>query len=145
MAGSGKIKFAETLLAKILPLVIVVPLFFSLQTFFPNLQITFDFKQGAYVLALGIITVVSFIEFRIAQGGIRGIDSLNLGSGIAILLTFIGIGLLLFAIGFNYDFNDATINQWVSAYMGFAILVIGIQAIREVTGTRKSLKTAGLL
>ncbi len=145
MAGSGKIKFAETLLAKILPLVIVIPLFFSLQTFFPNLQIEFDFKQGAYVLALGIITVVSFIEFRIAQGGIRGIDSLNLGSGIALLLTFIGLGFLIYALAFSYDFNDTDINVYVSAYMGFSILVIGIQAIREVTGTRKTLKASGLL
>lgn len=144
MAGSGKIQFGNTLMAKILPLVIVIPLFFSLQTFFPDLVLVFDFKQGAYILALGIITVVSFIEFRIAQGGERGFESLNLGSGIAIILVIIGILFLIFTIATDYKFNDSTINQWISAYLGFSILVIAIQAIREITGTRKALKSAGL-
>jgi len=145
MVGSGKIQFGEILLAKILPLVIVIPLFFSLQTFFPELRITFDFKTGAYVLAIGIITVVSFVEFRIAQGHQRGIESLNLGSGIAILLVLIGIGLLIYTFAFGYDFNDATINQYISFYLGVSILVISIQAIRDITGTRKSLKQGGFL
>lgn len=145
MVGSGKIQFGEILLAKILPLVIVIPLFLSLQTFFPELKITFDFRTGAYVLAIGIITVVSGVEFRIAQGKEKGIESLNLGSGIAILLVLVGIGLLIYTFAFGYQFDDAAINQGVSFYLGVSILVLSIQAIRDVTGTRKSLKASGFL
>jgi len=122
----GKVSFGQLLLLKILPIVIIVPLFFSLQTFFPALQITFDFEVAAYVLAIGIIVVVSAFEGRISQGADTGFSGLNLGSGISYIVMMVGIIFLVFILGFQYDFNNADINQWISFYLGFSLLIITI-------------------
>lgn len=142
MAKSGKIAFVETLLAKILPIAIVVPLWLRMQTYFPDFRISFDVEQGAYVLALGIIVVVSFIEFRIAQAGDRGWSSLNLGSGLAILIVMVGIGLLVFVLATDYKnfTGSGPVNDVLMFYLGGSILVIAIQAIREIFGLRKELR-----
>ena len=128
----GKVGLGQVILLKILPLVIIVPLFFSLQTFFPALELTFNFEQGAYVLAIGIIVVVSAFEGRISQGGQKLPEGLNLGSFISYILVLAGIGFLIFILGFGYTFNDATINSYISAYLGVSLLIIVVQAIRDV-------------
>jgi len=141
--SGGKVSFGQIVLSKLLPLVIIIPLFFSLQTFFPNLQITFDFEQGAYVLAIGIIVVVSAFEGRISQAGVSLPEGLNLGSGISYILMLAGIGFLIFILGFGYTFNDTTINEWISWYLGISLLVVVIQVFRDIPVALKatSIKT----
>lgn len=145
MVKTGSVAFGETLLAKILPLAIVIPLWLRIQTFIPEIQIQFSIEQGAYMLAIGIIVVVAIIEFRISQGAIRGFDSLNLGSGLALFIMIAGLIILGWIIATDVQtFSGAsTFNDIVSAYLGFSILVIGIQALREITGVRKELKRQG--
>lgn len=145
MVKTGSVAFGETLLAKLLPLAIVIPLWLRIQTFVPEIQLTFNIEQGAFILAIAIIVVVAIIEFRISQGTIRGFDSLNLGSGLALFIIVAGLILLGWIIGTNVtSFTGAgTFNDIVSAYLGFSILIIGIQAVREITGTRKELKRQG--
>lgn len=137
----GKVGLGQVILLKILPLVVILPLFFSLQTFFPNLQITdFNFEQGAYVLAIGIIVVVSAFEGRISAGGEPGLKGLNLGSGISYILMMVGIIFLVFIIGFGYDFNNVDINIWISYYLGFSLLIIVIQAVRDIPLALKNVR-----
>jgi len=130
--SGGKVSLGQVVLSKLLPLVIIIPLFFSIQTFFPALELTFDFEQGAYVLAIGIIVVVSAFEGRISQGGQKLPEGLNLGSGISYILMLAGIGFLIFILGFGYTFNDATINEYISWYLGISLLVVVIQTFRDI-------------
>ncbi len=145
MAKTSSIAFGETLLAKLLPLAIVIPLWLRIQEFIPELQISFSVEQGAYILAIAIIIVVSIIEFRTSQGHIRGIESLNLGSGLALFI-MVG-GLILLAWIFLNDIQSftgaTTFNGIVSAYLGFSILIISIQAVREIIGVKKKLAAVG--
>lgn len=148
MVKSGKVAFSETLLAKLLPLAIVIPLFLRIQNFdgFEFIRIQFDIEQGAYILATGIIVVISFIEFRITQGNARGFASLNLGSGLALVIVLIGIGFLIWILVFGInDFSTQnTFNDYFTFYMGFSILIISIQAIREITGKKRRLVSEGV-
>ncbi len=143
MGKTSTVAFGETLLAKLLPLAIVVPLWLRIQDFIPELRISFNVEQGAYILAIAIIIVVAIIEFRTSQGPIRDIGSLNLGSGLALFIVIGGIILLGWIL-----LNDvqtftgtSTFNGIVSAYLGISILIIGIQAVREIIGTKKKLST----
>ncbi len=144
---SGKIALGETFLAKLLPLAIVIPLFLRIQNYelLDFVNFTFNLEQGAYILAIGIIIVVAIIEFRISQAGKHGFDSLNLGSGLALFIWVTGIILAGYIIATGTtDFTTASaLNDIVAAYLGFSILIIGIQAIREVSGTRQELKRIG--
>lgn len=144
---SGKITLVETMLAKVLPIAIVVPLWLRMQNYFPDFRISFDVEQGAYVLALAIITVVAFIEFRVAQAGEKGWTSLNLGSGIAAIIVIVGLILLGFvlATGYHNFTGSSQFNDVMSFYLMGSILVISIQALREIFGLRKELKTRGAL
>jgi len=141
-----RVALGTTFLGKLLPLVLVIPLFFRLQTFDFLPSIDFDITQFTYLLALGVITVVSFIEFRIALGE-RGpasgkLAGLNLGSAIGIILVLVGLTFIFFVVFFDYQYDDPTINDWISWYMLFAIFVLSIQAIREISGVRRLLTTA---
>jgi len=136
----GKVGFGQIVLSKLLPLVIAVPLFFSLQTFFPELKITFDFEVAAYVLAIGIIVIVSAFEGRVSQGGEVGFKGLNLGSGISYIIMLTGMAFLVFILGFQYDFNNPEINVWISYFLGFSILILGIQAIRDIPVALKQVR-----
>ena len=144
---TGKITLVETMLAKIIPLVIVIPLWLRMQTYFPDFRIIFDIEQGAYVLAISIIVVVAFIEFRIAQGNERGLESLNLGSGLAALIVIVGLILLAWIIVTEYKnfLGSNFLNDIISFYLMGSIIVVGIQAIREIAGKRKVLKAGGYL
>lgn len=140
-----RVAFATTILAKVLPLVLVIPLFWRLQTFDFLPAFAFDVTQFSYLLALGVITVVSFIEFRIALGerATGGkLAGLNLGSAIGILLVLVGMSFIVFVVAFDYQYNDPVINDWISWYMLFAIFVLSIQAIRELAGARRLLTPA---
>ena len=144
---TGKITLVETMLAKIIPLVIVIPLWLRMQTYFPDFKIVCDIEQGAYVLAISIIVVIAFIEFRIAQGNERGLESLNLGSGLAALIVIVGLILLAWIIVTEYKnfLGSNFLNDIISFYLMGSIIVIGIQAIREIAGKRKVLKAGGYL
>ena len=144
---TGKITLVETMLAKIIPLVIVIPLWLRMQTYFPDFRIIFDIEQGAYVLAISIIVVIAFIEFRIAQGNERGLESLNLGSGLVALIVIVGLILLAWIIVTEYKnfLGSNFLNDIISFYLMGSIIVIGIQAIREIAGKRKVLKAGGYL
>ena len=144
---TGKITLVETMLAKIIPLVIVIPLWLRMQTYFPDFKIVFDIEQGAYVLAISIIVVIAFIEFRIAQGNERGLESLNLGSGLAALIVIVGLILLAWILVTEYKnfLGSNFLNDIISFYLMGSIIVIGIQAIREIAGKRKVLKAGGYL
>ncbi len=141
---SAGVALTNTLFAKLLPLAIVIPLFLRIQSYdfldfinFPQ----FSIEQGAYVLAIGVIIAAAIMEFRISQGGVRTFESLNLGSGLALVIVAVGLILLGFIIATNEtNFSGASgLNDIISFYLGFSILIIGIQAIREVTGTRKEI------
>jgi len=142
---SGKVSLGTTMLAKILPLVLVVPLFFNLQTFDFLPAVNFDVTQFSYLLALGVVTTISFIEFRIAQGEKRGAESINIGMGLGIIFTVVGLSFIVFVVATDYQYTDATTNQWISGFLGLAIFFLAIQAIREITVGRKQLKQAGFL
>jgi hypothetical protein len=143
---TNKVAIGTTMLAKLIPLFLVIPLFFRLQTFDFLPSVDFDITQFTYLLALGVITVVSFIEFRIALGErpspLGKIGGLNLGSAIALILVMIGLIFIFFVVFFDYQYDDPTINEWISWYMLFSILVLSVQAIRELVGARHVLKTA---
>lgn len=142
MAGA-KTTLGTTFLAKILPLVLVVPLFFRLQTFDFLPQIDFDTTQFTYLLALGVITVISFIEFKIGQAGKKGIASLNVGTGLAIIFVGVGLSFIVFVVATDYNYDDPVTNEWISTYMGIAIFFIAVQAIREIWVARKKLQELG--
>lgn len=140
---SNKVALSTTIFAKLLPLFIVVPLFFNLQRFDFLPQVNFNIEQFAYLLALGIISVISFIEFRIAQHEQGNIKGLNVGSALAIILVVVGLSFIVFVVATNYDYSDSTINQWISTYMGIAIFVLSVQAVREIFKARTLIKTTG--
>jgi len=145
MPKTARIALSETLLAKILPLAIVIPLWLRMQNYFPDFRITFDVEQGAYVLAIAIIAIVSFIEFRISQAGLHGWDSFNLGVGLSLVIAIVGTILLGFIIitGYHNFTGSSQFNDIVSFYMGVAILVIAIQGTREIMLFKKELKNKG--
>ncbi len=142
---SKKIVFFEVMLTKLIPIFIVIPLWLRMQTYFPEFRISFDIEQGAYVLAIGIIVVASFIEFRIAQAGERGWQSLNLGSGLAAIISITGVILLAFVLATDYrNFTGASqLNDIIMFYLGVSIIVIAIQALRDIMGARKAYKFTG--
>lgn len=143
---SKKIIFFEVMLAKLIPIAIVVPLWLRMQTYFPDFRISFDVEQAAYILAIGIITAASFIEFKIAQGGEKGWTSLNLGSGLAAIISIVGVILIIFVFATQYtNFTGSSqFNDVVTFYLGFSILVIAIQALRDIMGARKVYKGQSL-
>ena len=142
--ATGKVKLGNTMLAKVLPLVLVIPLFMRLQDFSFLPSVDFDVTQFSYLLALGVITTVSFIEFRVAQGeGKAGWAGLNIGSALGLVLTVVGLSFIVYVVALDYTYNDSAINDAIAWYMLFAIFVLSVQAIREVVGTRKVLKSQG--
>ncbi len=141
---SGKVAFGNTALAKLLPLVLVVPLTLRLQTLVPEIHLSFDVVQFAYVLAIGVTVVISFIEFRVAQAEKRGAASINAGSFLAGLTTIAGVIILIYVLAFNYIFNDEFINDIITVYLFFAIFLLIVQATRELTGARKLVTQPGI-
>ena len=133
---SGKVAFGDTALAKLLPLALVIPLTLRLQTIFPDIHLNFDIAQFAFTLAIGVTAVISFIEFRVAQHEQKGAASINAGSLLAGITTFVGVILLIYVISTNYLFNDEFINDIVSIYLFFAIFLLIVQASRELVGSR---------
>ena len=96
----------------------------------------FDIAQFAFTLAIGVTAVISFIEFRVAQHEQKGAASINAGSLLAGITTFVGVILLIYVISTNYLFNDEFINDIVSIYLFFAIFLLIVQASRELVGSR---------
>jgi uncharacterized membrane protein len=141
---TGKVALGTTMLAKILPLALVVPLFLRLQRFDFLPRLDFDVTQFTYLLAIGVTTVVSFVEFRVAQGEKRGSESINVGMAVAGILTLAGLSFLVFVVVFDYNYTDFNTNQWISAYLGIAIFILAVQAAREILIGRKALKYTGL-
>ncbi len=124
----------STLIAKLLPLVLIIPLFWRLQTFDILPAFTFDVTQFAYLLALSVAVLASVLEYDAAKGGKKGFfKSLHIGTAIAFLAVLAGIGLIIFVLGTNYDYTDPTINQIITYYFIVIILILGIQGIREIS------------
>ena len=140
--ASGKVTLGTTVLAKILPLVLVVPLFFNLQDFDFLPSIDFDVTQFTYLLALGVIATISFIEFRVAQGEKTSHDRINIGMGLGIIFTIIGLILIGFVVITNYTYTDPATNEFISWYLGLAIFFLSVQAVREIVIGRRALKNS---
>ena len=141
---SGKVGFGTTALAKLLPLALVIPLALRLQTIFPIIHLNFDVEQFAYALALGVTVVISFVEFKIAQGENKGADSINAGSMLAVITSIVGLLLLIYVLAIDYNYADEFTNDIISVYFFFAIFLISVQAAREIGVGRKIAKSQSI-
>jgi len=139
LARTGKVIFGDTLLTKLLPLVLIIPLTLRLQTIFPDIHFTFDITQFTYLIVLGVATAAAFLEAQLARSE-KGVEGLNIGVMLGAILFIAGLGFIAFVLITGYEYNNQDINNVISFYLFFAIFVITVQAIREIAGARKAIR-----
>lgn len=132
VSSARTIQLKSTVIAKLLPLLLIIPLWWRLQTleFLP--AFTFDVTQFAYFLALAVAVGASYIEILTAKRGRPLAKALDVGIAIALGVFIVGIGLLVFVLATNYDYLDANTNLFISYYLLVAIFILGVQGIREI-------------
>ena len=122
MAQSDLIRRGSILLAKLAPL--ILGLLLGLTLLRPSLDVGVDitrllnFQQFVFVYLILYIAILGFIEARGMQkerGG--GIEAVDLGVVIAYSLAFIGLGLTLFILIADYQFNNSNIDLWIGIYL----------------------------
>jgi len=122
MAQSDLIRRGSIILAKLAPLVLALLLGLTLirSEIDVGVDITrlLNFQQFVFVYLILYIVILGFIEARGMQkerGG--GIEAVDLGVVIAYSLAFIGLGLTLFILIADYQFNNSNIDLWIGIYL----------------------------
>jgi len=122
MAQSNLIRRGSIILAKLAPLILALLLGLTLirSEIDVGVDITrlLNFQQFVFVYLILYIVILGFIEARGMQkerGG--GIEAVDLGVVIAYSLAFIGLGLVLFILIADYQFNNSNIDLWIGIYL----------------------------
>jgi len=130
MAQSNLIRRGSIILAKLAPLVLGLLLGLTLirSEIDVGVDITrlLNFQQFVFVYLILYIAILGFIEARGMQkerGG--GIEAVDLGVVIAYSLAFIGLGLVIFILVADYQFNNPNLDVWIGVYLlAGAILIL---------------------
>lgn len=96
-----------------------------------NIERLFSFEQFLFIYIIIGGVVVSGISTREMQkdaGG--GIAGFSIGVLIGYAIVFIGIGILAYIIGFDYEFNNSDINSFMSLYL-FTVTILFFIESRE--------------
>jgi len=137
MAQSNLIRRGSIILAKLAPL--VLGLLLGLTLIRSEIDIGVDitrllnFQQFVFVYLILYIAILGFIEARGMQkerGG--GIEAVDLGVVIAYSLAFIGLGLVIFILVADYQFNNSDLDVWIGVYLLAGAILILINSRQQL-------------
>jgi len=141
-AGSGVLEFGSVLLFKVAPLVAGLILALQISDFVPfDLTQVITIEGFFYVYIVLIIAILSTLEARSIQkteGG--GIAGATFAFWISTIIAIGGYVLASYILLFNYMFNDAVINTWISVYLFLGVILIFINSREQIFFSRAILR-----